>query len=420
MRFLKSNIILLILFFNSILYSQEYGWYQPSTYPTGLTNLNFINANTGWSIGGSKVYKTNDGGIIWERLDSLPAGLRSVVFINETTGWIGCLTPSLVLLNTTNGGYNWSLENLPDPVPQGLCGMHALNDSFIYACGRYDRNASFIKSTNGGVNWITKDMTMYSKGLVDCHFFDENRGIVVGCEGGVFPNLVPKILMTTDGGECWETKYTGTRNSEWCWKISFVDENHGFVSLETFNAAKFFLKTSDGGMTWSDHSYVNSHELGIGFINTTTGWIGGGHRGFETTDGGITWTDANIGQLINRFQMFGDTLGYACGEYIYKYGKTTGISTVNSSVPENYYLLQNYPNPYNSSTKIKFGISKKSNVKISVYDIQGKHILTILNEMLSPGNYEIPLNTTTLSTGVYYYSLELDFAREIKKMVLLK
>ena len=424
MKTFYSFLFLLILFGSSI-YSQNYSWFQPTNYPSGgLSDLSFINENTGWVIHSlGAVYRTTDAGISWELIDSIPSspGFRSVVFINESTGWIGSLNINNVLYKTTNGGYNWTVvTNLPNPVPRGICGIHALNNNFIYGCGTWGSSANFIKSTDGGNNWITKDMTMYATGLVDCYFFDEHKGIAVGGEG-VFSTRKSKILLTTDGGETWEVKFTGTRNSEWCWKIYFVDENIGFVSLETDVPVKYFVKTTDGGMTWNDLPFPNANEQGIGFINSNTGWIGGKTQtGYGTTDGGSSWFNANIGLDINRFQMFGDTLGYACGRYVFKYAKTSGIAPVNSVIPENFYLLQNYPNPYNSSTKIRFGISKKSNVKINVYDNLGKNILTILNEPLAPGNYETSINTGALSSGVYYYSLESDYAREVRKMIILK
>jgi len=92
--------------------------------------------------------------------------------------------------------------------------------------------------------------------------------------------------------------------------------------------------------------------------------------------------------------------------------------------PQDFYLSQNFPNPFNSTTKIRFGIPKQTNVKIYVYDCLGRKITELINEIKTPGHYEVELNSNNLSnqltSGVYFYRLVTDEKVLTKKLVLLK
>lgn len=91
---------------------------------------------------------------------------------------------------------------------------------------------------------------------------------------------------------------------------------------------------------------------------------------------------------------------------------------------ENFYLSQNFPNPFNSTTKIRYSIPKQTNVKIYLYDCLGRKISELINETKNPGNYEIELNSSTfpqhLTSGIYFYQLVSDEKILTKKLVLLK
>jgi len=97
-----------------------------------------------------------------------------------------------------------------------------------------------------------------------------------------------------------------------------------------------------------------------------------------------------------------------------------GIQTVNSEVPANFSLSQNYPNPFNPVTNIKFQLPNAGFVKLTVFDMLGREIETLVNENLNAGTYNADWNAANYSSGIYFYKLEtVDFS-EIKKMVLVK
>jgi subtilisin-like proprotein convertase family protein len=92
----------------------------------------------------------------------------------------------------------------------------------------------------------------------------------------------------------------------------------------------------------------------------------------------------------------------------------------NGHFPSEYFLHQNYPNPFNASSKFKVQSSKFSFVTLSVYDILGREIAILLNDVLKPGTYEFTFDGTDYPGGVYFYRLETDGFSDTKKMLLLK
>ena len=97
----------------------------------------------------------------------------------------------------------------------------------------------------------------------------------------------------------------------------------------------------------------------------------------------------------------------------------TGIE-VNNYNPFEYKLEQNYPNPFNPVTHLEFGISKLGFVSLKVYDILGKEVKALVNEIRPAGTYSVSFDGSNLSSGVYYYRLESGSFTEVKRMVLLK
>lgn len=97
-----------------------------------------------------------------------------------------------------------------------------------------------------------------------------------------------------------------------------------------------------------------------------------------------------------------------------------GITKVSNEVPEVFNLYQNYPNPFNPVTNIKFDVAKNSNVKVTVYDINGRIISNLINENLSAGSYELSWDATNFASGIYFYSIENEYFNDTKRMLLVK
>ena len=82
--------------------------------------------------------------------------------------------------------------------------------------------------------------------------------------------------------------------------------------------------------------------------------------------------------------------------------------------------MQNFPNPFNPITTIKYQIPKLSFVTLKVYDVLGKEIAILVNEEKSAGEYEIEFDGNNLTSGIYFYRLQAGNFVETKKMVILK
>lgn len=94
--------------------------------------------------------------------------------------------------------------------------------------------------------------------------------------------------------------------------------------------------------------------------------------------------------------------------------------TNTSTIAEDYKLEQNFPNPFNPTTTISFSIPSSSFVKLSVFDIAGREVSTLLNEKLSAGSFEYNFNASELPSGVYFYKLSTNEFSEVKRMMLVK
>lgn len=98
----------------------------------------------------------------------------------------------------------------------------------------------------------------------------------------------------------------------------------------------------------------------------------------------------------------------------------TSVSENGNGLPSKYNLGQNYPNPFNPVTKINFAVPKTSKVNISVYDITGRKVETLVDEVKTAGNYTANFNAMLLSSGAYFYKITADGYADVKKMMVIK
>ena len=405
-----------------------------------IDDVSFISPQVGWIAerGGSqqsgRVWRTTDGGDSWTMVfEPEGACFRCIAFTDSLHGWVGLLgteefcfqTDTNVIYYTINGGGSWfPVTSLNGPKPRGLCGMQVVDDSVIVAVGRVRGPAFFMKSTDRGMSWVSKDMNAYAYGLVDVHFFTPDSGIAVGLTDSTNEVSSGIVLSTADGGETWDTSYVSSQLGEWCWKITFPTRLTGYVSLQRNSGSPVnVLKTTDGGASWTEEQLSDIHYYvqGIGFIDETTGWVGGQNTNNSvhgTTDGGSTWNSAGFGRLVNRFQFLPNGEGYAVGQTVYKY--TTVTSAEFPSNPESYVLQQNYPNPFNPSTVIEFDLPARAFVSLKIYDLLGQEVATLVEEEHDAGHRSVTFDASGIPAGVYFYALRVGGMTEVRKMVYLR
>jgi len=97
-----------------------------------------------------------------------------------------------------------------------------------------------------------------------------------------------------------------------------------------------------------------------------------------------------------------------------------GIDDDESGLPLSFELYQNFPNPFNASTEIKFALPEQSEVTIDIFNILGQRVKLLKEGLLPAGYYKIQWDASEISSGVYYYRIIADDFVEVKKMTLLK
>ena len=159
------------------------------------------------------------------------------------------------------------------------------------------------------------------------------------------------------------------------------------------------------------YAYVADGSAGLRIINISdpTNPIGAGY--YDTDD------FANDVALDGNYVYVADDDD---GLYIIKNDLLNDVKVVSNQTPMNFNLYNNYPNPFNPVTKIKFSIPKTSYVTLKVYTILGNEIATLVDEEITLGNYEVDFNASGLPSGVYFYKVESGAFTKANKMLLLR
>ena len=239
-------------------------------------------------------------------------------------------------------------------------------------CEWYCWRATIYRTTDAGINWISQLQDTFQVSLSSVYFIDENNGWALG------NNL---ILHTTNGGYNWIKQSSDTLYNEFN-TVHFTDLNNGYA------VGSAILRTTNGGSDWVLQPTPTFLPLyGVSLTDSITGTIVGMHGAIlRTTNGGVTFVEEN---------------------------ETNEIAT-------EYYLSNNFPNPFNPTTKIRYSIPYSSKVVIKVFDILGNKIETLVNEEKHTGTYEITWYAENLPSGVYFYQLKAGSFIDTKKMILLK
>jgi len=114
--------------------------------------------------------------------------------------------------------------------------------------------------------------------------------------------------------------------------------------------------------------------------------------------------------------------GYGWGSNIWlvKTGPELGVEPREELLPEEYVLYQNYPNPFNPSTRISYDLTRTGQVTLTVYDVLGREVVTLVDGIQATGNHTAIFNGSDLASGIYFYRLQVGDFVSTKKMVLLK
>ncbi len=401
-----------------------------------------------------KLLRVYDNGTWFERSSGLPTGnyVRSVKAhpsqINDAYLCINGFNGGNKVFKTTNRGSNWIniSGNMPD-VPMSYCIPHPTLPGILFA-GSED---GCFKTSNGGVNWIR-----WNNGMPAANIITEMKY--------VFLNGTGYIYASTYGRGVWRRAITGddpTGNTVSLPKNKIAKGLSGSVSTyDTISVQVGGNAPAITNMVIKLDTILDNNDAQLqGFLIAPNGQtdtlffnpgpVGtGGGQDFIATwlkDTGPLSIQSGTAPFTGVFRPTTELSKFnglnPNGNWILKiydwgtsntgtleawtleitYQDTTLVSVHrNNEIAREFRLYQNYPNPFNPSTRIKFNLPKSSIVKMTIYDITGKEVKTLINGELEAGIHLIDFDASNISSGIYFYKLTTSEFTETKKMVLLK
>jgi hypothetical protein len=154
--------------------------------------------------------------------------------------------------------------------------------------------------------------------------------------------------------------------------------------------------TADSGIAVFDHSGV-----GLGFFND-----------------GLTRLNLHTLTLDNTSYVYAGTDSGVWRRPLSE--MITSVEPTSNELPSSFSLYQNYPNPFNPSTTIMYQLPNQSHVTLKVFDVLGREVATLVNQMESPGYKQVTFNANAFPTGIYTYRLTAGSFVQTKKMILIK
>jgi len=418
---MNTKTIFVLLFF-SICINLQSQWQVINIDSSGsrFVNVCVVNQNIIWAVKidtNSNICKSTNGGLNWQILNNLKKYIYYITAIDENRVWVS--TNIGEVYASTNGGLNWVQQNysrkafinymkffnsntgffVADPVPDydtiGFfftrdgganwikpphspvnisllenC-INALDTNFIWICGRTSSSLYKFYSLKGGFysEWHSYDYTepgFYRNAI----FKDSLNGLAASSN---------KIIITVDGGVSWNLRST---ESVGAWIADFMlVPGTDWVIINSVNMIRI---SKDFGLNWGNSSGFGPYSLYYS----------------DSKDTNSIWIAHNNGNLL-------------------KYNSAVGIISISSEIAQEFKLLQNFPNPFNPDTKIRFMLPKASNFTIIIYDLTGKEIYSI-TDFKPAGIYELTFKGTNYPSGIYFYNLKADNFSNSKKMILLK
>jgi hypothetical protein len=317
-----------------------------------------------------------------------------------------------------------------------------------YLILKYSQNGELIWSSRKDVN----NLPNFAKDIV----IDQYNNIYLcgySYNSSYFPSVFDLLKFSGDGVFIWNRSMIGPYvyyNTFPPRKFLNVDNSGDIIVVFRSDDSSSDIHTKlvkfsgAGNIIWSrsDFSYANPTDImldGTGniYFSAYKGDLNE-HNTYSiqkySASGDLVWLNRNTGLFNFNFVPYGicldnDSNVIATGEtddwhpsnYLtIKLNQPIGIQPITTEIPNHFSLSQNYPNPFNPSTKIKFAIPKSSFTKLTIYDVLGRQVRSLVNEELKPGIYEAEFNASDIPSGVYFYRITAVEFSETRKMILIK
>ncbi len=334
----------------------------------------------------------------------------------------------------------------PDNFANSIC---LDNQDNVYVTGispgYYASEVCTIKYNRNGVQqWVFRnDTARTSDGLKVTTDKTTNDVYVCGYSGGgSYPQYFMVTKINSIGTQQWVNYYTGSTSGSG-YNIA-VDNLHniyatGIIYIPQYGDSYLTIKYNSNGDTLWTSKFIrvngdnNPPKIALDKYNSvyiTGDRLNGSYNEFATikysSNGLQQWLMTHPGGgakiTVNKnLDVFVAGASVTGTDFItIKYSQPDGIISFNKNVPSKFILFQNYPDPFNPTTKINFELPKESFTKLIIYDLLGREVATLVNEQLKPGTYEVEWNGSSYASGVYFYNLTSADFTETKKMVLMK
>jgi len=410
----KISLFILTIILNTIAFGQNY------------TDIEAIDSNVCFLLKRDNVFVvTKDGGKTWNNIQLPTENYYSKIeFINEKSGLL--LGPFNMLL-TIDGGANWKVLNYDESYTFGA--VKFLDDSTFFAGGIDTGYSSYlVYSDDLGASWRkcnVDTLRTNTGGILDIEFYNNSIGLA---------NDMSAVYKTTDGGVNWTKlpkEYNGFFEGIESTQI-LSDSIYILQGWEgDFVPFGFLHCSSNGGENWYEYNNSSNFIYSIKdyyFKSMNEGYVSNQQKLLYTNTSGDIWDTLDV--KINRFDFIDDiswgfsdstvmktTDGWLTYELI---DIVTSVNDPDLSYPLSFKLFDNYPNPFNPSTTIKYELPQNGKVKLIVYDLLGREVKTLVNGFKQKGRYEISFDASQLSSGVYIYRISANEFSASRKMVLLK
>ena len=397
-------------------------WYEPNGVPAGIGRVDkifFINSIPGWAIKSRNILKTTDGGDNWVvQFTHINDSFTSIFFVDSFNGW----ATSRYVHQTTDGGENW-IQRIDIPFTFST-DVYFQNLDTGWVARRSSFNTSLFKTTNGGLNWTGIPAILGASSIY--LFPDESHWMVAG---SVVSNIILyKTYITYNAGNNWIdlsndvptgfsgfsaiTDIIGYAGGSIGLILRYYDTTYIPVELISFEGRTQNNKII---LSWQTASELNNKGFEIEKSFDKENWFIIGFvvgNGTTTEINTYSFTDSEIISAIQYYRF--KQIDYN-GQY--EYSNTIEVEYINKF---DFYLSQNYPNPFNPITFIRYDIAQTENVELTIYNILGQRIRTLVNEIKQPGQYEVSFDASSLPSGIYVYRIKSENYLNSKKMLLIK
>jgi uncharacterized delta-60 repeat protein len=255
-----------------------------------------------------------------------------------------------------------------------------------------------IKYNSGGAQqWIHR---------YNASGYDIGNAIAVNANGNVFVGGASNGSMTTikytlSGDTAWIKKYPGTGQSQ-VYSIAVDGSDNVYVAGRSADASGIY-------------DFVTIKYNAAGDTVWTKKYNGPANAADEAR---AIQVDAQGNVYVSGNSTGSGTNG---DFYTVKYSQpTTDVEVHFNTIPSEFQLFQNFPNPFNPTTEIRFQISEMGLVALKIYDLLGKEVVTLVNEVKDAGNYSATFHAKNLASGIYFSRLTSNGKVKVNKLLLMK